>query len=104
MTTVEQPGAGWDVLASDGSVLRIQGRSVFTRLDEESLKGMADLTGCRYLNATSESELTEVYDDLARERQVEKEKTEVTFAVTAAAFGLSVIGGILSLLWFNRLP
>ena len=88
----------------EGSVLRIQGRSVFTRLDEESLKGMAELTGGRYLTATSESELTEVYDDLARERLFEKEKTEVTFAVTAAALVLSVIGGILSLLWFNRLP
>jgi Ca-activated chloride channel family protein len=88
----------------EGSVLRIQGRSVFTRLDEDTLKGMADQTGGRYLSAQSEDELAKVYDELARERLFEKEKTEVTFAVTAAALVLSVIGGIFSLLWFNRLP
>ncbi|MFN8559741.1 MAG: VWA domain-containing protein [Dehalococcoidia bacterium] len=88
----------------EGSVLRIQGRSVFTRLDEDTLKGIADQTGARYLSAQSEAELTQVYDELARERQFEKEKTEVTFGVTAAALGLSLLGGVLSLLWFNRLP
>lgn len=88
----------------EGSVLHIQGRNVFTRLDEETLKGIADQTGARYLSAQNEDELTKVYDDLARERQFEPEKTEITFAVTAGALVLSVIGGALSLLWFNRLP
>ena len=88
----------------EGSVLRIQGRSVFTRLDEDTMKGIAELTGGRYLSAQSEEELARVYDELARERQFEDEKTEVTFIVTAAALVLSMIGGFLSLLWFNRLP
>ena len=88
----------------EGSVLRIQGRSVFTRLDEDTMKGIAEMTGGRYLSAQSEEELTRVYEELAREREFEDEKTEVTFGVTAAAFVLSLIGGFLSLLWFNRLP
>lgn len=88
----------------EGTVLRIQGRSIPTRLDEQTLKGVAELTGGRYLSAQNEAELTKVYDELARERQLEKQKTEITFGVTAAALVLSVIGGILSLLWFNRLP
>ena len=88
----------------EGSVLRIQGRSVFTRLDEDTMKGIAEMTGGRYLTATSEAELTKVYDELAREREFEEQKTEVTFLVTAGALVLSVIGGLLSLLWFNRLP
>ncbi len=88
----------------EGTVLRIQGRNVFTRLDEDTLKGIAEQTGGRYLTAQSEEELTRVYEELARERQFEKEKTEVTFAVTAGALALSVIAGFLSLLWFNRLP
>lgn len=88
----------------EGSVLRIQGRSVFTRLDEDTLKGIADQTGGRYLSAQNEADLARVYDELARERQFEKEKTEVTFAVTAAGLVLSVIAGVFSLLWFNRLP
>lgn len=88
----------------EGVNLNIQGRRVFTRLDEESLKGMADLTGGRYLTAQDESELRSVYDELALEREFEEEKTEITFGFTAGALVLSVIGGILSLLWFNRLP
>lgn len=88
----------------EGSVLRIQGRSVFTRLDEDTLKGVAEVTGGRYLSAQNESELLKVYDELSRERAFEKEKTEVTFAVTLGALLLSLIGGVLSLLWFNRLP
>jgi Ca-activated chloride channel family protein len=88
----------------EGVNLSIQGRRVFTRLDEDTLKGMADLTGGRYLSAQNESELRSVYDELARERQFEKEKTEITFGFTAGALVLSLIGGILSLLWFNRLP
>lgn len=88
----------------EGVNLNIQGRRVFTRLDEESLKGMADLTGGRYLQAQDEAELRSVYDELAREREFEEEKTEITFGFTAGALALSLIGGVLSLLWFNRLP
>jgi Ca-activated chloride channel family protein len=88
----------------EGSVLRIQGRSVFTRLDEDTLKGVAEVTGARYLSAQNEGDLMRVYDELSRERAFEKEKTEVTFAVTLGALVLSLIGGVLSLLWFNRLP
>ena len=88
----------------EGAYLRIEGRSIFTRLDEPTLREMADVTGGRYLSAQDESELAQVYEELAREREFESEKREVTFAVTAIAMGLSLIGGVLSLLWFNRLP
>ena len=88
----------------EGVNLNIQGRRVFTRLDEDTLRGMADITGGRYLSAQNEAELRSVYDELAREREFEKEKTEITFGFTAGALVLSLIGGVLSLLWFNRLP
>lgn len=88
----------------EGVNLSIQGRRVFTRLDEDTLRGIADLTGGRYLSAQSETELSSVYDELAREREFEKEDTEITFGFTAGALILSLIGGVLSLLWFNRLP
>lgn len=88
----------------EGVNLNIQGRRVFTRLDEDTLRSIADTTGGRYLNAQNESELRAVYDELAREREFEKEKTEITFGFTAGALVLSMVGGLLSLLWFNRLP
>jgi Ca-activated chloride channel family protein len=89
---------------SQGTILQIQGRNVFTRLDETALRNVADATGGRYFNAQDEGELHEIYDDLARERQFEDEETEITFAMTAAALLLSIGAGALGLLWFNRLP
>ena len=87
-----------------GTVLEIQGRNVFTRLDETALRAVADTTGGRYFNAQDEDDLRQIYEELTRERQFEDEETEVTFAVTAAAMILSIIAGGLGLLWFNRLP
>ena len=87
-----------------GTVLEIQGRNVFTRLDEDALRAVADSTEARYFNAQDKDELRQIYDELSRERQFEDEETEITFAVTAAAMILSVIAGALGLLWFNRLP
>jgi Ca-activated chloride channel family protein len=87
-----------------GTILQIQGRSVFTRLDEETLRGVADLTSAAYYAAESGDELEQVYDDLSRERLVEQEETEVTFLAAGTALILSMIAGGLGLLWFNRLP
>jgi len=88
----------------EGTVLQIQGRNVFTRLDEETLKGMAEVTGGRYFNAQDESDLREIYDDLSRQRVIENKETEVTFAFAGAALALSMVAGGLGLVWFNRLP
>lgn len=88
----------------EGTILQIQGRNVFTRLDESTLIGMADLTGGRYFNAQDESDLREIYDDLSRERVLENKEQEVTFAFAGAALVLSLMAGALGLAWFNRLP
>lgn len=88
----------------EGTILQIQGRNVFTRLDESTLIGMADLTGGRYFNAQDESDLREIYDDLSRERVLENKEQEVTFAFAGAALVLSLMAGVLGLAWFNRLP
>jgi Ca-activated chloride channel family protein len=89
---------------AQGTVLQIQGRNVFTRLDDTSLKQIADKTSGRYFEATDEKELSQIYDDLARERQIENEEQEVTFLLTGAALLISILAGGLGLLWFNRLP
>ena len=88
----------------EGTVLQIQGRNVFTRLDELTLQQMADQTGGRYFNAQTETDLRAVYEDLSRERVIENEETEVTFAFAAAGLVLSMLAGGLGLVWFNRLP
>ena len=87
-----------------GAIVRLQGRSVRTVLDEATLKKVAELTEGEYFNANTEQDLTAVYENLTTQLVVRNEKTELTAYATAAAAVLAVLAGAFSLLWFNRLP
>jgi Ca-activated chloride channel family protein len=87
-----------------GTILHVEGRSVRVRLDETTLKEIAQQTDGQYYNAANESDLRTIYENLATRLVVRSEKQEITFALTAVAGLLSLIAGFLSLLWFNRLP
>jgi Ca-activated chloride channel family protein len=89
---------------AQGTVLHIQGQSVLTRLDENTLQGIASATGGQYLNAQTESQLSQVYSQLALQQHVENTPVEVTFLAASGALLLMVLAAALSLLWFNRLP
>jgi len=88
----------------EGTVLRIQGRAIRTRLDEATLKRVAEATDGVYFNATTEKDLQVIYQNLSTQLVFRKQQSEVTAIFTALAVALSLIGGILSLMWFNRLP
>jgi Ca-activated chloride channel family protein len=88
----------------EGTILQIQGRNVFTRLDDETLKAVAQKTNATYYNAQDEAALGQIYDQLTRERNFEDEDTEITFAFAAIAGVLFLVAGGLGLVWFNRLP
>lgn len=88
----------------EGTVLRIGGRSIRTRLDEETLRRIAEMTDGLYFNASNESDLRQIYENLGTRFVLKTERTEVTVLLTAVAVVFSLAGGILSLLWFNRLP
>lgn len=88
----------------EGTVLRIQGRQVRTRLDEDTLKRVAALTDAEYYNATNEAELTSVYENLTTELVLRKEKQEVSALFAAGAALLTVLAAGLSLRWFGRIP
>lgn len=89
---------------AEGTILRIQGRAVRTRLDEAGLKRVADLTDGDYYNAQTEGDLQRIYGNLGKTTILSTEKTEVTYLFTGVAIGFALIAGALSLLWFNRLP
>jgi Ca-activated chloride channel homolog len=88
----------------EGTVLRTQGRAIRTRLDEKTLKAVAEATDGTYFNATTEKDLQVIYQNLSTQLVFRKQQSEVTAVFTALAVALSLIGGILSLMWFNRLP
>lgn len=88
----------------EGTILRIQGRQIRTRLDEATLRQVAELTHAEYYLASNEAELEKVYSNLSTTLVLRTEKTEITFAFTALAAALSVLAAAFSLLWFQRLP
>jgi Ca-activated chloride channel family protein len=77
---------------------------VRVKVDEATLKNIADLTDGDYYNATNAEDLLSIYDKVGAQTVLRKEKTEVTFLFAGAAIALSVVAGAISLLWFNRLP
>ncbi len=89
---------------ADGTVVRLQGRQVRTRLDETTLKKIAEVTDAEYFNASNEKDLRAVYEKLSTQLVLRQQKTEVTAYLTALAAVLSIVAGALSLLWFQRLP
>ncbi len=88
----------------EGTVLRNRGRSMRVRLDETTLKGIAEATDGAYFYAATESDLQTVYRNLSTHMVFRKQETEITAFFTAAAILLLLGAGTLSLLWFNRLP
>jgi Ca-activated chloride channel family protein len=90
--------------SADGTVVRIQGRSVRTRLDEATLKQIADGTEGQYFNASNEKDLRAVYENLSTQLVFRQQKTEVTAILTAIAAVFSMLAAALSLFWFNRIP
>ena len=90
--------------SADGTVVRIQGRAVRTRLDEVTLRQIADATGGQYYNAGNAQDLRAVYEHLTTQLVFRQQRTEVTAILTAIAAVLSILAAAFSLLWFNRIP
>lgn len=87
-----------------GTTLNVDGFNVFTRLDEALLQQIAQLTGGSYYNAESREELIEIYNNLNQQFVIKPEPMEITPLLAGLSLLVLVIGGIISLLWFGRLP
>jgi len=76
--------------------------SAYLRLDEETLKAIAELTRGQYFYAGTASDLRKVYQTLNTQFALEKKPTEITAFFCAGAATLAAAAGLLSLLWFRR--
>jgi Ca-activated chloride channel family protein len=87
----------------DGETIGFEGWSMRVRLDEETLKAIANKTNAEYFYAGTANDLKKVYNTLSSRLTVEKKETEISalFAMCAAALALLSAG--LSVLWFNRI-
>ena len=88
----------------EGVQLTVNGFTVFTKVDEVTLRGISDLTDGIYFNAQNEEDLNEVYKTIEPGVRIAYEETEVTAVFAGVSILILLIGGILSLLWFSRVP
>src|SRR5499427_4899232 len=86
----------------EGGTIGFEGWSVYVRLDEETLKAIADVTRGEYFHAGTAQDLKKVYDSLNAKLVLERKETEITFIFAAVASMLLLVASLLSLLWFNR--
>jgi Ca-activated chloride channel family protein len=88
---------------ANGEILASEGWSMRVRLDEQSLKTIADITRGGYFYASNAADLKSVYQSLNSRLSLETRQAEIT-ALLAAAGGLTaLLAAFLSLLWFNRI-
>ena len=87
---------------AEGGTIGFEGWSAYVRLDEETLKAVADITRGQYFYAGTAADLAKVYQTINAKLVMEKKDTEITalFSAIAAAFALAAAA--LSLLWFRR--
>ncbi|MBE3558923.1 MAG: VWA domain-containing protein [Ktedonobacteraceae bacterium] len=78
--------------------------STRTEVDWQTLQQVATMTGGKYFYAEEARTLQQIYTELSSRIGWVQEQTEITALMSAAGAILLLIGGMLSLLWFQRLP
>jgi Ca-activated chloride channel family protein len=87
----------------EGKIVGFDGWSMHVRLDEETLRAIADLTRGDYFYAGNAVDLKKIYQTMNSRLVMETKKTEIGAFFSAAAALLVLIAGLLSLAWFNRI-
>jgi len=86
-----------------GGIIEFEGRSTHVKLDEYTLKKVADITHAAYYRAGNQQELNNVYKTLTKTLVLEKHETELTGVIAGLAALLVVVAAVFSLMWTNRL-
>jgi Ca-activated chloride channel homolog len=88
---------------TSGEIIGFEGWSMRVRLDEETLKTVADVTRGEYFYAGSAVDLKKVYETLKARVAFETKKTEITALVALGAAAIALLSAVLSLAWFHRI-
>jgi Ca-activated chloride channel family protein len=88
---------------TEGEILRFEGWSMRVRLDEQTLRNIAELTQGEYYYAGTAADLKKVYETLNSRRVFETRETEITALFSAAAALMALVAALLSVWWFSRI-
>jgi len=86
----------------EGETIGFEGWSMRVRLDEDTLKNVANLTRAEYFYAGTAADLKKVYQSLSSRMVIEKKETEITALFAAAGAALVLLAAALSVWWFGR--
>ena len=86
----------------EGETISFEGWSMRVRLDEDSLKRVAEITHGEYFYAGSAVDLKKIYESLTAKIAFEKKQTEITALFAAAAAFFAMLAAGLSLWWHGR--
>jgi len=86
----------------EGETIGFEGWSMRVRLDEDTLKGIANMTRADYFYAGTAEDLKKVYQGLSTKLIVEKKETEISALFAAFGALFVVIAASLSVWWFGR--
>src|SRR2546422_710205 len=98
-----QRGTAIGIGTTSGENLGFEGWSMRVRLDEETLKAIANMTRGEYFYAGTARDLKKVYESLNARLVLEKKDMEISALFSAAAAVTALVSALLSLLWFNRI-
>jgi Ca-activated chloride channel family protein len=90
--------------STEGSTITVEGFTIHSQLDEGTLRAISDDSGGQYYRAANEEELYRIYNDLKPRLSIKTEEMEITFIFAAIGMLALLVGGVLSLLWFGRVP
>ena len=85
-----------------GETIGFEGWSMRVRLDEDTLKNIANATRANYFYAGTAEDLKQVYHGLSSRLVVETKETEVSALLAAAGALLALLAAGCSVWWFGR--
>ena len=86
-----------------GETMTVDGWRMRVRLDEDTLKEIANVTRGQYFHAGNAKHLEQIYTNLNTRFLMQKKETEITAIFSGIAVLVATVSALISFAWFNRI-
>ncbi len=90
--------------STEGTILEVDGFNVLTQLNESVLEEIASVTNGVYYFADDEETLRDIYENVDLRLTIRGDKMEITSVMAGFSLAFFLIGGMVSLVWYGRMP